>query len=110
VCVRRDREFAAWLAAGASFTINILDESQTDMVAHFGKGFAAGEPAFRGLEVLRPDDGPPVLADALAYLECRVVERHPAGDHDLFIARVAGGRVLSEGRPMVHVRKSGLHY
>jgi flavin reductase (DIM6/NTAB) family NADH-FMN oxidoreductase RutF len=51
-----------------------------------------------------------VLADALAYLECRVEARHPTGDHDLFIARVVGGRVLGEGRPMVHVRKSGLHY
>jgi flavin reductase (DIM6/NTAB) family NADH-FMN oxidoreductase RutF len=51
-----------------------------------------------------------VLADALAYLECRVAERLPAGDHDLFIACVVEGRVLAEGQPMVHVRKSGLHY
>jgi flavin reductase (DIM6/NTAB) family NADH-FMN oxidoreductase RutF len=110
VAVRRDREVASWLEAGATFTLNILDESQTDMVAHFGKGFAAGEPAFRGLDVLRPAGGPPVLADALGYLECRVAERYPAGDHDLFLGRVGGGRVLGEGRPMVHVRKSGLHY
>jgi flavin reductase (DIM6/NTAB) family NADH-FMN oxidoreductase RutF len=110
VAVRRDREVASWLEAGATFTLNILDDSQTDMVAHFGKGFAAGEPAFEGLDVLRPEGVPPVLADALAYLECRVVERFPAGDHDLFIGRVVVGRVLGEGRPMVHVRKSGLHY
>jgi flavin reductase (DIM6/NTAB) family NADH-FMN oxidoreductase RutF len=110
LALRRDRDVNAWLAPGAAFTINILESGQTDMIAHFGRGFAPGEPAFTGLEVERPDGAPPVLAEALAYLECRLVERHPAGDHDLCIGRVVAGRVLGEGQPMVHVRKSGFHY
>lgn len=110
MALRRDREIISWLGGGAAFTLNVLDDSQTDMVVHFGRGFAPGQPAFTGLDILRPDNGPPVLADALGYLEGRVVERFPAGDHDLFIGRVVGGRLLGEGRPMVHVRKSGLHY
>jgi flavin reductase (DIM6/NTAB) family NADH-FMN oxidoreductase RutF len=110
VAVRRDREVIAWLTPGAALTVNILDATQTDMIVHFGRGFALGAPAFEGLDVERPNGAPPVLSDALAYLECRVAQRLPAGDHDLFIARVEGGRVLSEGQPMVHVRKSGLHY
>jgi flavin reductase (DIM6/NTAB) family NADH-FMN oxidoreductase RutF len=80
------------------------------MIVHFGRGFPLGAPAFEGLEVERPGGAPPVLADALAYLECRVADRLPAGDHELFIACVVEGRVLGEGQPMVHVRKSGLHY
>jgi flavin reductase (DIM6/NTAB) family NADH-FMN oxidoreductase RutF len=104
------REIVAWLGEGADFTLNILDTSQTDMVAHFGRGFALGEPAFTGLEVDRPDGAAPVLAEALAYLVGRVVQRFPAGDHDLFVARVRAGRLLNSGEPMVHVRKSGLHY
>jgi flavin reductase (DIM6/NTAB) family NADH-FMN oxidoreductase RutF len=101
---------SAWLTPGAALTVNILDAGQTDMIVHFGRGFALSEPAFEGLEVERPDGAPPVLTEALAYLECRVANRLPAGDHDLFLARVVGGRVLGEGQPMVHVRKSGLHY
>jgi flavin reductase (DIM6/NTAB) family NADH-FMN oxidoreductase RutF len=110
VAVRRDREVSAWLTPGAALTVNILEAGQTDMIVHFGRGFPLGAPAFTGLEVERPGGAPPVLADALAYLECRVADRLPAGDHDLFIARVVDGRVLGEGQPMVHVRKSGLHY
>jgi flavin reductase (DIM6/NTAB) family NADH-FMN oxidoreductase RutF len=110
VAVRRDREVIAWLTPGAALTVNILDATQTDMIVHFGRGFALGAPAFEGLDIDRPNGAPPVLSDALAYLECRVADRLPAGDHDLFIARVVDGRVLSEGQPMVHVRKSGLHY
>ncbi len=110
VAVRRDREVVAWLTPGAALTVNVLDSTQTDMIVHFGRGFPPGAPAFVGLDVERPNGAPPVLSDALAYLECRVTDRLPAGDHDLFIARVVDGRVLSEGQPMVHIRKSGLHY
>jgi flavin reductase (DIM6/NTAB) family NADH-FMN oxidoreductase RutF len=111
VCVRSDRDLLAWLTPGADFIVNVLDDTQTDMVAHFGRGFDPGQPAFEGLEVFRPGEGAPVLADSLAFLACRVVSRHPTGDHELLVAEVRAGRVLSaEGRPMVHVRKSGLHY
>src|SRR5262249_43655458 len=110
VCVRSDRAVINWLTPGAAFTLNILDETQTDMLVHFGRGFALGEPAFTRVDVIRPDGAPPVLEDALAYLECRVVDRFTGGDHDLFVGRVVAGRLLGEGRPMVHIRKSGLHY
>ncbi len=110
LAIRREREVIAWLTVGAPFTLNILDDTQTDMIAHFGKGFALNEPAFAGLEVERPADGGPVLCDALAYLHCEVTGRCPAGDHDLFIGRALSGRLLNEGHPMVHIRRSGFHY
>jgi flavin reductase (DIM6/NTAB) family NADH-FMN oxidoreductase RutF len=110
VALKRGRDVAAWLTLDAVFVLNILDDTQTDMIAHFGKGFAPGEPAFAEVEVERPPGCPPVLTEALAYLECRVAGRCEAGDHDLVIGRVVGGRMLSDGHPMVHVRKSGTHY
>jgi flavin reductase (DIM6/NTAB) family NADH-FMN oxidoreductase RutF len=110
VAIKRGREVLGWLTVGSTFTLNILDASQTDMVGHFGRGFALHEPAFVGLEIERPEGGAPVLSEVLAYLECRVVSSCLAGDHDLLIAQVVRGRVLGEGQPMIHVRKSGIHY
>jgi flavin reductase (DIM6/NTAB) family NADH-FMN oxidoreductase RutF len=110
LAIQRGRDITAWLTEGAAFTLNILDSSQTDMIVHFGRGFALNEPAFVGLDIERPDGGAPVLTEALAYLECRVVGRCQGGDHDLFLGQVGGGRVLGDGQPMVHIRKSGLHY
>jgi flavin reductase (DIM6/NTAB) family NADH-FMN oxidoreductase RutF len=110
VAVKSGREVLTWLTVGAPFTLNILDASQTDMIVHFGRGFALNEPAFTGLEVERAQDGSPILSDALAYLECRVSGQCPAGDHELIIARAVHGRLLGEGQPMVHIRKSGFHY
>ncbi len=110
LALQSKRDIVSWLIAGASFTLNILDATQTDMIAHFGKGFAAGQPAFAGLEIERSEAGNAVLSEALAYLDCQVQARFPAGDHDLIVARVVAGRVLGDGPPMVHVRKSGVHY
>jgi flavin reductase (DIM6/NTAB) family NADH-FMN oxidoreductase RutF len=110
VVIRQDRPIAQWLTSGSEFTLNILDHTQTDMVAHFGRGFDLDEPAFEDLEIERPDGGGPVLQEAVAYLVCRVAGSYPVGDHNLFLGEVIGGRVLAESQPMVHVRKSGSHY
>ena len=110
VAIKQGRPVIPWLTGGSPFTLNILDDSQTDMVAHFGRGFALGEPAFEDVEIQRPPDGALVLAEALAYLQCTVEKCFPIGDHQLILASVTGGRLLGEGQPMVHIRKSGMHY
>ena len=110
VALKHGRDVGAWLTPESGFVLNILDDTQTDMIAHFGRGFDPGQPAFNGLPVERLPGGLPVLGEALAYLECRVTGRCQAGDHDLVIGQVVGGRMLNEGQPMVHVRKSGSHY
>ena len=110
LAIRRDRDLLTWLTDGSPFTLNILETSQTDMIAYFGKGFDLTEPALAGLEVDRRADGALVLSEALAYLQCEVAGRWPVGDHDLILGRVMVGRVLNEGQPMIHVRRSGFHY
>jgi flavin reductase (DIM6/NTAB) family NADH-FMN oxidoreductase RutF len=110
VAVRKGRFLLDWLTAGTPFAVNVIAEGQKQLVAHFGKGFDEGQPAFEGLEVHRPDGGAPVLAAALAWLDCRAVAHLDAGDHTLVVGRVVGGSVQHEGRPTVHVRRSGLHY
>ncbi|MCS7045828.1 MAG: flavin reductase family protein [Gemmataceae bacterium] len=110
LAVKPQRPVAAWLSLGDRFTLNILEASQTDMVAHFGKGFALADDAFHGVNLRERDDGAPVLAEALAFLDCRVVQRVPAGDHDLVIADLEAGDLIGDGQPMIHVRKNGMHY
>ena len=110
MALRKGREIASWLPEGARFIVNILDDTQTDMLIHFGRGFSEKEPAFADVDVERMDGSPPILKDALAFLDCRVANRCTTGDHELIIGQVVAGRLLGEGHPMVHVRKSGGHY
>ncbi len=110
LAINPQRPIATLLEKQAPFTLNILDSDQTDMIVHFGRGFPLQEDAFKGLEVDRSGPGGPVLAETLAVLECQIVERLSAGDHDLVIAQIVAGRLLGEGQPMVHIRKNGFHY
>ncbi len=110
VAVQPTREVVKLLDGDARLVLNILEASQTDMIAHFGKGFPLGADAFIDLEVTRNVGGPPILAEALAYLEGKVAERFPAGDHDLYVIEISAGMVQDEGGPMIHIRKNGTHY
>jgi len=108
LAVRTEREVNAWLTPGARFTVNILGEGEKSLVSHFARGFALDEPAFTGLSIRHPEGYPAVLTDALAYLLCEVAGQCPAGDHNLFIARVNDGHMQGDSRPKIHVRKNGL--
>jgi flavin reductase (DIM6/NTAB) family NADH-FMN oxidoreductase RutF len=109
VAIQRGREIVGLLGPGSPFTLNILDDTQTDMIVHFGRGFPLNQPAFQGLDIERGAAGP-ILKDALAHLTCRVADVFSAGDHQLIIAEIVAGKLFSEGHPMVHIRKSGTHY
>jgi flavin reductase (DIM6/NTAB) family NADH-FMN oxidoreductase RutF len=106
----KDRWVLKWLKPHAAFAVNVLAEGQKHLMAHFGKGFGHSEAAFTGLDVIRAEHAAPVLKDAHAWLDCRVVEKFETGDHVLVVGKVLNGAVLSEARPATHVRKSGKHY
>jgi flavin reductase (DIM6/NTAB) family NADH-FMN oxidoreductase RutF len=108
--LKRGRYIGEWMRNGAAFTINILDEAQSDMIGHFGRGFEEGAPAFDGIDIERRTNAAPVLTECLGFLDGRLIACHPAGDHEVFLCQVVHGELRGEGRPMVHVRKSGMHY
>lgn len=111
VAVKQGREVASLLSAGAPFALNLLGEENTALLRHFGKGFALGQPAFTGLDVTRTPGEAPVLNASLGYLLCRVAGCFAAGDHDLYLGEIVGGSLLQQdGKPLIHVRKSGLRY
>ena len=45
-------------------------------------------------------DGPPLLRDAMATLECRVTAAHAAGDHTLFVASIERVTWRGDDRPI----------
>lgn len=110
LAVQPTRPIVSLLTERAHVVVNVLEASQTDMIAHFGKGFSLSDDAFVGLDLIREPGKAPILREALACLEGRVVQRTSVGDHDLFVVELSTGRLLGEGQPMTHVRKSGFHY
>jgi flavin reductase (DIM6/NTAB) family NADH-FMN oxidoreductase RutF len=58
---------------------------------------------FQGIGYTRQVTGAALLDDALAHVECELLERHPGGDHTIFIARVIAASATSE-RPLIYYR------
>ena len=110
LAVKVGRPIQDLLNAGAPFVVNILAKGQDALFKHFARGFSLDEPAFEGVRTIYGITGSPILADALAYLECRPHSRLPAGDHVLYIGEVVAGEVAGSGAPQVRVRKSGFEY
>lgn len=110
VAIKPGRPVHGLLSNTAAFVVNIVPAGNSDLLKHFGKGFELGEPAFVGLDIYPAPSGVPILRLALCHLDCIVVGRHTAGDHELVIGKITGGRMHSDGQPALHVRKSGAHY
>jgi flavin reductase (DIM6/NTAB) family NADH-FMN oxidoreductase RutF len=53
--------------------------------------------------------GTPVLADALGWLECRLLTTVPAGDHTVALGEVLAAGVEREGEPLT-LQEAGFKY
>ncbi len=108
--LRQGRYQLAWLRQGAAAGLHVLGEDDKAFLRHFAQGFAEEAAAFNGLTVdLRPPLAPR-LADGLAFMDLQFVQSFPAGDHDVALFRILDGAMLGDGKPYVHLRKSGLNY
>jgi flavin reductase (DIM6/NTAB) family NADH-FMN oxidoreductase RutF len=111
VGVKLGRFVCDWLSEGQPFVLNLVGESQTQLLKHFGKGFEPGAPAFEGLNLTHCPRGVPILADAIGHLECEPTGNVDSGDHRIFLAKVVRGKLQDDdAKPMIHVRKSGANY
>jgi flavin reductase (DIM6/NTAB) family NADH-FMN oxidoreductase RutF len=69
------------------YAVNILSESQRVVSGVFA---ARAADKFAGLAWRRGPAGSPILPDTVAWLDCVVHERMPAGDHLILLGRVVG--------------------
>ena len=111
VGVKLGRYVCDWLSEGQPFVLNLLGESQSQLMKHFAKSFEPGSPAFDGLAIEHCARGVPILVEAIGHLECEPVRHVDSGDHRIFLANVVRGKLQdAAAKPMIHVRKSGSNY
>lgn len=48
--------------------------------------------------------GAPILPGCLAYLDCKVENRYPAGDHDILVGRVVKYAHADNASPLLYYR------
>jgi flavin reductase (DIM6/NTAB) family NADH-FMN oxidoreductase RutF len=97
---------------GAVFAVNILGEDQSELSNRFA--WVKDEDRFAEGDWSAADTGAPVLVDALAWLDCRIHARCPAGSHTVYIGEVHASTVpKQEAPPLIYwnrgYRKLRLH-
>lgn len=108
------RIYPAITQAG-SWAASILGADQGDLGRRFAAPGRARETQFDGVGVgLAPSSGAPVLDGCLAWLDCRTVALHDAGDHTIVVGEVehtgplsrVGDRIAesSAGGPLTYYR------
>ena len=96
-------------AAGA-FAINIYETGQREFAGQLGRTFAKHPEKVAGLDWKPgPLTGSPLLSSALAWVECKVLNKVPAGDHVLFVAEVVEVGLNREGTPLT-LKETGFKY
>jgi flavin reductase (DIM6/NTAB) family NADH-FMN oxidoreductase RutF len=110
VAIRQERYVRTWITEGCPFVLNMLAPGQRALVRRFSRGFPPGGHSFSDIQVDRTESGIAILRESIGYLECQPDGHIDSGDHRVFLARVIGGKLFGSEAPVVHIRKSGLHY
>jgi flavin reductase (DIM6/NTAB) family NADH-FMN oxidoreductase RutF len=84
------------------FAINVLTSDQVELGKRFGYKSGRKIDKFAGLDTVSAASGTPVLPQAYAYLDLKLVHTFAAGDHTLFVGEVTDAKILHpQGRPLI---------
>jgi flavin reductase (DIM6/NTAB) family NADH-FMN oxidoreductase RutF len=84
------------------FAINVLASDQVELAKRFGYKSGRKVDKCAGLDWLTAASGVPVLPQAHAYLDLKLVHTYAAGDHTLFVGEVMEAKILHpDSRPLI---------
>jgi len=89
------------------FAVTVLASGQLETARHFGLQSGRERDKLAGVSTRGPTGGPIVLADGVAWLDCRVQQRVPAGDHIVVLAQVVAGDLVHPGAAPLRYADTG---
>jgi flavin reductase (DIM6/NTAB) family NADH-FMN oxidoreductase RutF len=101
VCMNRESATGVAMARAGAFAVNILGEDHGELAIRFAR---KGDDKFEGVAIADGESGQPLLADAIAHVECRVTEQVAAGTHVVFIAEVEAATARVGAPPLAYYR------
>ncbi len=105
VAIEKDSRSLALIEESRAFSMSILKSGQKEIAGEFAK--AKKDRDFR---FISKKTGSPILADSAAYLDCRVIDSHKAGDHVIFFGEVVDSGILDESAEPLTLKETGWRY
>lgn len=88
ICIERVTMMHDILSRAGVFAVNFLGEEQSDLSVCFATRSDRRYNQFCGASSSVAATGAPILDGTLGYVDCRIVDVFPGGDHSIFIGRV----------------------
>lgn len=90
-------------------SVNFPAKDQKKLVERFFRPYEVKDNKFGEIPFRLGKNGVPVLDDAPGYLECKIRQIVPGGDHDIVIAEVVESELRSDTE-MLTMKDTGWHY
>ena len=103
ICVGRGSPTGRRIIDSGAFAVNVLSGAQQELARHFA---ASAPNRFAGVECRPGLTGSPLLAEAMAYLDCRIIETLERGDHGVVIGAVVDMGAIKASDPLIFFRGS----
>lgn len=110
MAMAKDRPIGNWFVPGVLFGVHILSDHHKKLLKHFAKPPEDPAQVFVGLNTHPSLRGVPVLTESLGMLECKTANTISTGDHELVIGEIVDAIEFEDGKPRVHIRKTGFQY
>lgn len=99
LCIQKEGQSRSKFEEGGCFALNILSEDQQEISDRFA---FKGPKDFSDLETTTAVTGAPILNNALGWVDCKLKEILPGGDHDIFIGEIVAGEAGDNGLPLLY--------
>jgi flavin reductase (DIM6/NTAB) family NADH-FMN oxidoreductase RutF len=99
----RQAQLHELLRGAGEFGVSLLRGEQAAVAQHFARSVPP-IALWTGVDLREDADGPPLLAEALGWLRCRVEAAHPVGDHTFFVGEVEWAETDPPGPGLAYLR------
>lgn len=108
VCLQKDTTTAQLLQETGHFAVSILAGSQADISDRFAGRVPLEhkEDRFIGVPTRTIITGSPILAECVAWLDCRIHEQHDGSSHWIVVGAVVATGFYPDRNPLLYYNRS----
>lgn len=107
--IRKDSFSHSLMESNPCLSVNFPRKDQKDLVQAFFKPLEVKDGKFGNIPFRVGKNGVPILEPFPAWLECRIRQIVPGGDHDIIIAEIVESGIREDVDTLV-MKDTGWHY